>query len=500
MHERLDELKRRLGEVSDLRSASALLDWDQMVMMPPAGAAVRAHRQATLERVAHERFTDDRIGELLSDLAALEASLPPDSDDASLIRVTRRDWERARRIPADLAARLTQTASEAMEAWVAARADNNYSAFRPFLDRQLELKQEYIACFEPAADPYDHLLEDFEPGTSTAEVAAVFDRLKEVLVPVIAEMSAAGDEGGPGLGPGPFPEEGQRSIGLAAMTAFGFDTESFRLDTTVHPFCSSFATSDIRVTTRYQTDDLESLFSCMHEIGHGLYERGVSPALERTPLAHGCSSGLHESQSRLWENIVGRSHSFCRWLHPQLVATFPEALGGFSVEQLHRAVNRVQPSFIRVDADEVTYGMHIILRFDLERELMAGTLSTADLPDAWNTRFEEYLGLKVPEDRLGVLQDVHWSCGYFGYFPTYQLGNVMSVQIWEAAQAALPGLDEQFERGDFSALGTWLRENLYSLGRKLTPKETLARVAGGPIDPEPYLRYLQSKHGVGVAG
>ena len=496
MDERLEELRTRLGEVSDLRSASALLDWDQMVMMPPAGAAVRAHRQATLERVAHERFCDERIGELLEELADLEASLPTDSDDASLIRVTRREWEKARRIPADLAARLTQTASEAMEAWVSARADSDYARFRPWLDRQLELKQEYIACFEPAADPYDHLLDDFEPGTSAAEVATVFARLKEVLVPLISEVSVADDDGG--LGVGPFPEDAQRSIGLAAMTAFGFDADSFRLDSTVHPFCSSLAISDIRVTTRYQDDDLESLFSCMHEIGHGLYERGVSPSLERTPLAHGCYSGLHESQSRLWENIVGRSLPFCRWLHPQLVAAFPEALGGFSVERFHRAVNRVRPSYIRVDADEVTYGMHIILRFELERELIAGTLSTADLPDAWNTRFEEYLGLEVPEDRLGVLQDVHWSCGYFGYFPTYQLGNVMSVQIWEAARAVLPGLEERFERGDFSALGTWLRENLYSLGRKLTPKETLERVVGGPLDPEPYLRYLSEKHGVGT--
>jgi carboxypeptidase Taq len=497
LSEQLSELKMRLGEVSDLRSASSLLEWDQMVMMPPAGAAVRAHRQSTLERVAHERFTDERIGELIGDLEGLEASLPYDSDDASLIRVTRRDWEKARRVPADLAARLTQTASEAMEAWVAARAHGDYAAFRPWLDRQLELKQEYIACFEPTPDPYDHLLDDFEPGRTAAEVTAVFARLKEVLVPLISEVSAAGDGGG--LGSGPFPEEGQRSIGLAAMTAFGFDAESFRLDTTVHPFCSSFAISDIRVTTRYQEDDLESLFSCMHEIGHGLYERGVSPSLERTPLAHGCHSGLHESQSRLWENIVGRSLPFCRWLHPQLVATFPDALGSFSAEQLHRAVNRIEPSFIRVDADEVTYGMHIILRFELERELIAGTLSTADLPDAWNTRFQEYLGLEVPEDRLGVLQDVHWSCGYFGYFPTYQLGNVMSVQIWEAAKAALPSLEEQFEQGDFSALGAWLRENLYALGRKLTPKETLARVAGGPLDPEPYLRYLREKHAPGQA-
>ena len=466
-----------------------------MVMMPHAGAAVRADRLATLERVAHERFVDDRIGELVEELRELETSLPHDSDDASLIRVTRRDWEKARRVPADLAARLTKAASEGMEAWVAARAANAYAAFRPWLDHQLELKQEYISCFEPVADPYDILLEDFEPGTTTAEVQAVFEQLKEALVPLIA---AAGGDASGGIGDGPFPEEGQRSIGLAAMTAFGFDSESFRLDSTVHPFCSSFATSDIRVTTRYHARDLESLFSCMHEIGHGLYERGVSPALERTPLASGCWSGLHESQSRLWENVVGRSLPFCRWLHPQLVATFPDALGGLTLAQFHRAINRVQPSFIRVDADEVTYGMHIILRFELEQELVAGRLSTADLPEAWNARFEEYLGLAVPEDRLGVLQDVHWSCGLFGYFPTYQLGNVMSVQIWEAAQAALPGLDEQFAQGDFSGLGEWLRENLYSLGRKLTPKETLARVAGGPIDPEPYLRYLQSKHGASV--
>jgi len=497
MEEPIAELRRRLGEVSDLRSASAVLDWDQMVMMPPTGAAVRAERLATLERVAHERFVDDRIGELVDELGELESALPYDSDDASLIRVTRRDWEKARRVPAELAAAQTKAASEGMEAWAEARANDDYAAFRPWLDRHLELKREVIACYDPAEDPYDILLDDFEPGTTTAEVSTVFDRLRGELGPLIAEAvdDASGD-----IGTGPFPEDGQRALGLAVMTAFGFDPASFRLDTTVHPFCSSFATTDIRVTTRYNEDDLESLFSCMHEIGHGLYERGISPKLERTTLASGCSSGLHESQSRLWENVVGRSLPFCRWLHPQLVGTFPDALAGMTLEHFHRAINRVQPSFVRVDADEVTYGMHIILRFELEQELLAGRLSTADLPEAWNARFEEYLGLAVPDDRLGVLQDVHWSCGMFGYFPTYQLGNVMSVQIWEAAQAALPDLDESFERGDFSALGTWLRENLYSLGRKLTPKETLERVAGGPIDPEPYLRYLQSKHGAGVSG
>jgi carboxypeptidase Taq len=495
MDERLAELRLRLGEVSDLRSALALLDWDQMVMMPPAGAAVRAHRVATLERVSHERFIDPRIGELLDQLGDLEESLPYDSDDASLIRVTRRDWEKASRVPADLAAEQARAASEGMEAWVTAREQDDYASFRPWLDRHLDLKRQYIACFEPAGDPYDVLLDDYEPGMKTSEVEAVFDRLREELVPLIRETGGTVADD---LGRGPFPVESQEALGITVMTAFGYQPESFRLDPTVHPFCSSFGTSDIRVTTRYADHDLESLFSCMHEIGHGLYERGVSSALERTPLASGCSSGLHESQSRLWENVVGRSLPFCRWLHPYLVSVFPDALGGLSLARLHRAINKVQPSHIRVDADEVTYGMHIILRFELERELIAGTLSTADLPEAWNTRFEEYLGIPVPDDTLGVLQDVHWSSGLFGYFPTYQLGNVMSVQIWEAAKAALPEVEDRFEEGDFTDLGDWLRDNLYALGRKYTPRETLERVAGGPLDPEPYLRYLREKYATPV--
>ena len=495
MDENLAELKQRLGAVDDVRSAAGLLEWDQMVMMPPAGAAVRAERLATLERVAHERFIDDRVGELLEELRPLESSLPYDSDDASLIRVTRRDWEKARRVPPALAAEMTKAASEGMEAWVVARAENDYAAFRPWLDRHLELRREYVACFEPAPEPYDTLLDDFEPGMTTAEVRAVFDRLRAELVPLIA--AAATDDPDP-IPAGPFPEDAQRALGLRAMTAFGFNPTSFRLDSTVHPFCATFATTDIRVTTRYSPNDLESLFSCMHEMGHGLYEHGISPTLERTPLAGGCSSGFHESQSRLWENVVGRSLPFWRWFYPQAQAAFPGVLGDVPLDTFHRSINRVRRSFIRVDADEVTYGIHIILRFELEQELFAGTLSTADLPAAWNARFEEYLGLPVPEDRLGVLQDVHWSGGAFGYFPTYQLGNVMSVQIWEAARDALPDLEERFEQGDFSELAEWLRTNVYAFGRKLTPKEMLERVTGGRLDPEPYLRYLQSKYGAGV--
>ncbi len=496
MDPKLAELKRLLGDVDDLRSSSSVLEWDQLVMMPPAGAGVRAERIATLQRIAHERFTDDRVGELLDELRPLGESLPYDSDDACLIRVVRADWVKARRVPSDLAAEMAKTASEGMEAWAGARAANDFAAFRPWIDRHLELKHRYIDCFDPAAEPYDTLLDDYEPGTTTAEVRGVFERLKEELVPLIASCAA---EGGATLVPGPFPVQAQEQIALEAMTAFGFERESFRLDTTVHPFCTSFATSDIRVTTRYDERDLESLFNCLHEIGHGLYERGVSPSLERTTLAHGCSAALHESQSRLWENVVGRSLPFWRWFYPRVQSAFPELLEAVTLESFQRSVNRVRPTFIRVDADEVTYGLHIILRFELEQELLSGALSTADLPEAWNARFEQYLGLTVPEDRLGVLQDVHWSAGGFGYFPTYQLGNVMSVQIWEAARAALPGVEESFERGEFGDFGAWLQEHLYSLGRKLTPKETLERLVGGPLDAAPYLDYLRSKYAAGIA-
>jgi carboxypeptidase Taq len=391
---------------------------------------------------------------------------------------------------------MMKLSSEAMEAWVDARARSDYASFRPWLDRTLELKRRYIDCFEPEADPYDVVLDDFEPGMRTEEVRAVFDRLKEVLPRLLEEAAAAGDEA---VIRGPFPVEAQREVSLQLLRAWGFDDASWRLDPTVHPFCSSSGSHDIRLTTRYAEHDLTSLFTAMHEMGHGLYERGVGESLERTPLGTGCSSALHESQSRLWENVVGRSLPFWRWFYPRLQAAFPDALGEVELDRFHRSVNTVRRSFIRVDADEATYGLHIILRFELEQELLAGTLSTADLPEAWNARFRESVGIDVPADSQGVLQDVHWSGGAFGYFPTYQLGNVVSVQIWEQANAALPGLDEQIERGEFAGLAEWLRETVYRHGRKFTPQEMLERVVGGPIDAEPYIRYLESKFGSAVA-
>jgi carboxypeptidase Taq len=490
------ELRRRLAEVHDLRQATMLIEWDQLVKMPPLGAHVRAHQIATLESVSHERFTDPTIGRLLEELRPLEDSLDYDSDDASLIRVARRDWEKASRVPTELAAELALVSSEAQEVWATARADNDYASFRPWLDKNLELRKRYIDCFDETEEPYDVLLDDFEPGMKTSEVRTVFDRLKPELVALVAELAT---DDVPAYMRGPFDVAAQEQLGRDVLALFGLDEHSYRLDTTVHPFCLGIATHDIRVTTRYFNDDLHSLFSTMHECGHGLYEHGVSTSLERTPLCSGASSALHESQSRLWENVVGRSLAFWRGFYPRLQAAFPRSFGNVSVEDFYVALNRVSRSFIRVDADEVTYGLHIILRFELEQELISGAVTTADLPEAWNARFEELIGAEVPDNRVGVLQDVHWAFGGFGYFPTYQLGNVISAQIWERAREALPDLDAQIEAGELGMLGGWLRENLYTLGRKFTPQETLQRVVGGPLDPEPYVAYLKTKYRAGVA-
>ena len=492
MSDTLTELNRRLAEISDLHAAARLLDWDQMVMMPRGGASVRAEHIATVRRLAHELFIRDEVGTLLVELEDYADSLPADHDDACLIRVTRHDWDKARRVPPELEAELSRVSSESMEAWAEARTASDYAAFQPWLDRTLELKQRYLACFDAGDDPYDVFLDDFEPRMQTAEVRTVFERLKPELVELLAAADTSDAEP---FVHGRYPKGPQEALSLELMRAFGGTERSFRLDPTVHPFCTSFGTQDIRLTTRYVEDDLHgtSLFSTMHEAGHGVYEHGVSASLERTPLASGCSSALHESQSRLWENVIGRSLPFWRWFYPRVQDAFPETLRGVSLERFHREINRAQPSYIRVDADETTYGLHIILRFELEQDMLFGGLSTADLPDAWNTRFEELFGISVSEDRLGCLQDVHWSAGLFGYFPTYQLGNVLSVQIWERLLADLPDAYEQIERGDFDEIHGWLRETLYRHGRKFTPAETIERVAGGPIDPEPYLRYLRDK-------
>ena len=472
---RFAELRRRLGEVEDLRKARQLLQWDLETMMPPAGADVRAEQLGTLARLAHELFVTDEVGTLLEELRPYEESLPYDSDEASLVRVTRRDYERAHRVPAELRAEIVRAGAHGIKAWQEARAANDYARFGPALERNLELQGRYVDCLDDGGDRYDVLVAEHEPGLTTVDVERVFEPLKAGLVPLVTGLEPpTGDA---------LEADGGPEVVRGVLRRLGFDGEWGRVDHSVHPFASSFGHGDVRLTT-YADGGLRAVYAALHEFGHGLYERGVSPALERTPVGEGASSAVHESQSLLWENLVGRSAPFAGWLAGVLAV---------DADALHRTVNRVERSLIRVDADPITYSLHIVFRFELERELLAGSLAAADLRDAWNERVAGYLGHDVPDDRRGVLQDIHWADGLMGYFPSYALGHVASVQIWERARADLPGLDEDLGRGDFAPLVDWLREHVHRHGRKFTTLETLERAAGAPFDPEPLLAHVRAK-------
>ncbi|HWJ33113.1 MAG TPA: carboxypeptidase M32 [Gaiellaceae bacterium] len=479
----LDRLKAILAEIADLKHAESIADWDSRVSMPSEGAAARAEMLATLTRFIHERLVSDEVGALLDEVGDVD-----DEVDAAVVRVTRREWERARRVPGDLVAELAHAAGIAVAAWDKAKAASDFESFVPHLERQLELKLHYIGCFPEVQTPYDVLLDDYEEGTTTADVAHVFARLKDELVPLIEQHADAGPEL-----QGPFPLERQKDACRWVLDAFGWDPASWRIDETPHPFASKPGARDIRLTTYTSDSDLTSLFSTMHEFGHGVYEFDIDESLARTPLATGTSSMIHESQSRLWENLVGRSRGFWRWFYPQLQPLFADRLGTVDEESFVRAISAIRPGLIRGDADEVTYGLHIILRFELEQELLAGEVAVRDLPEVWNARMKQYLGVDVPDDAHGVLQDMHWSAGLFGYFPTYQLGNVASVQIWERVRADLGDVEEHFARGEFGQLREWLREHIYHHGSVYPPRELLRRVTGSDLDPEPYLTYLRAK-------
>ncbi len=495
-HSSFLDLKTRLAEIHDLSRVSSLLGWDQAVTMPPGGAAVRAEQMATVGRIAHERLTSPEVGRLLDDLIAYEESLPYESDEASLIRVTRYDYERARQVPTELRTEMTRVASLSRNAWAAARASSDFAAFLPFLQQTIDLKKRYIDCFEPAAEPYDVLLDEFERGLPTAEVRGIFTQLKQAVVPLIAAVAERADAVDDSCLYGHFPIPQQREFCLLVLRQFGYTDQEWRFDPTAHPFATNTGLGDIRLTTRYYEDNIApSVFGSMHECGHGLYEHGIDSALERTPLCRGTSLGIHESQSRLWENLVGRSREAWTCFLPSLKAAFPGQLDSVDLETFYRAINKVKPGLIRVEADELTYGLHVVLRFELEQEMLSGAIPLAELPEAWNARMKSYLGVDVPDVASGVLQDVHWSLGYVGYFPTYVLGSIASAQIWDRASAAIPSLSEQIARGEFSPLREWLRQNLHRHGRKFTPKETLKKVTGSDIvDVGPYVGYLTKKY------
>lgn len=496
MQDKLDELRKRLGEVSDLTRAASVLSWDQQTYMPPGGARARAEQMSTLRRIAHERFTDPAVGALLSDLAPYAESLPYESEEASLIRVARRDYDKAVKLPAALVAAVAVAGSQAFQAWHTAKPASDFAAFAPFLKQNLELRREVAKCLGYTDHIYDPLLDQYEPGMKTDQVARIFAEVREGLVPLVHAIAEKGDGVDDSFLHQPFADQAQWDLGLAAARLIGYSFERGRQDRSPHPFTTTFSTGDVRMTTRVQPDYFSpAFFATMHEGGHALYNQGTPPGLERTPLAGGASLGVHESQSRLWENLVGRSRAFWKFFLPQAQAMFPAQLGGVTPEAMYRAVNRVRPSLIRVEADEVTYNLHIMIRFELENALLEDRITVADAPAAWNSKMQEYLGITPPNDAQGILQDIHWAYGNFGYFPTYSLGNLLAAQWFDRIRRDLPDLEHQFRQGQFAPLLEWLQTNLYQHGRKFTLNELASRITGEPLQTHFLIDYLKTKFG-----
>ncbi len=496
MEKRLAELKLRLREISDLESAGAVLAWDQTTYMPAGGSKARGRQMATLSRLAHEKLCDAAVGHLLDELRLFEESLPYESDDASLIRITRHDYERAILVPPSLQAQVLQHGADSFQAWNRARPENDFAAVAPYLEKTIELSLQMADCFPGCEHPADPLIDLSDQGMTARAISGLFGELREELVPLARAVAAQTPPEDEFLFDC-YPPDEQLDFGLRIIGDYGYDFNRGRQDLTSHPFMISFSINDVRITTRVNGNDLkDALFSTLHEAGHGMYEQGVAEGLESTPLAGGASSGVHESQSRLWENIVGRSHELWSHYYPDLQAQFPDQLCGVSLSAFHRAINRVEPSLVRTEADELTYNLHVMIRFDLELALLEGRLSVMDLPEAWHARYRNDLGLCAADDINGVLQDVHWYWGLVGgAFQGYTLGNIMSGAFYEAAQAALPELAQQIAHAEFAPLHGWLRENIYQHGRKFTPDELVQRITGGSLTIEPYMRYLREKYG-----
>jgi carboxypeptidase Taq len=489
------QLTDRLAEVADLNYISALLDWDQQTYMPPSGSANRGHQLATLQQIAHNKFVSDEIGQLLDDLQPYATQHDPDSFEARLIQVTKRRYDKEVRISAEWVADFAMTTTAAHEAWAKARAENDFPHFQPHLERLLDLAHRYAEFFTPYEHVYDPLLDIFEPGMKTTDVKAIFNALRPQQVDLIRKI-ASKPQVEDGFMHLTYDEQKQWDVGVEIISKMGFDWQRGRQDKTLHPFTNSLGWGDVRITTRVYPNHMSSaLFGTLHEAGHAMYAMGSDASLDRTPLFDCSSSGLHESQSRMWENLVGRSYPFWQHFYPCLQEAFPSQLGNVSLEAFYKGINKVQPSTIRVEADEATYNLHIMLRMELEIALMENKLAVRDLHVAWNDRFQEYLDIIPPNDTDGVLQDVHWSAGLIGYFPSYALGNLIGAQLMERIDADIPDLPEQIRRGEFNSWLGWLHDKVHRHGAKYEPQELIQRVTGSKIDPAPYMRYLNQKYG-----
>ena len=495
MGEKLEHLKSHMATTIDLMHAAALLSWDQEVYMPPQGVEARSQQLATLSTLAHQMFTSDETGELLAEAEAEVAGMDYDSDEASNVRVTRREYDQHTKLPTSLVSEMSLTASQAFAAWRQAREKQDYALFEPHLQKIVDLNRRKADYLGYEAHPYDALLGLFEPGMTTAQVEALFEPLKQGLIPLIQAITAQPQVDDHFLTEPEYDVERQWEFTMLLLRKMGYDFRRGRQDKAPHPFTINFANRDVRVTTRLHPHrPLSAIFGSAHEGGHALYEQGSPDKFERSVLAGGASMGVHESQSRLWENQVSRGKAFWSYYYPILQAFFPEQLEGIPFWEFYRAVNKVEPSFIRVEADEVTYNLHIFVRFELEKSLLTGELSVADLPDAWNAKYQAYLGITPPNDALGCLQDVHWSHGDIGYFPTYTLGNLISAQLYAQIKQEVPGLEDGYRNGEFAPLLTWLREKIHRHARKFTAAELLQRAIGQELDARPLLEYFYQKY------
>ena len=492
---KMTQLVELAAELEDLNHISAVLGWDQQVNMPPGGAEERGLQLSALGRIAHEKFTSDEVGKLIADLEQEVGDLNAETDEARMVKVTKRAYEKQTKIPLPRLMEFIQVTTMAHEHWVNAKTESDFSIFQPYLEKIVDLRKGYADLFKPYDHVYDVLLDDYEPGMKTAEVKDIFNQLRPQQVELLQAIAEKAPPDNSFLKQY-YKEEHQEIIGRYVITRFGYDWHRGRLDLAAHPFTTEFGLGDVRITTRYLKDDAGSaLFSTMHEAGHGMYAQGVAQKYNRHPLSGAASLAIHESQSRLWENLIGRSKEFWSFFYPSLQMLFPQYLGNVSRENFYRGINKVEPSLIRVEADEATYNMHIMLRLEIEIGLMEGTIEVADLPTIWNTKMEEYLGITPPNDALGVLQDVHWSGGMIGYFPTYALGNLASVQLWDKMVSDHPNVPDEIAQGKFDTILGWMREHVHQYGSKFEPQEIMIKATGSKITPEPYIQYLKTKYG-----
>jgi len=490
----LTELKTIINEISDINNASAVLGWDQETYMPKGGIGDRANQLATLSKLSHQKFTSEKVGELIARAKIEVQEQHPDSDNKRLVKVLDRNYQKSVKVPASLVKEMSKASSMGQQAWAEAREKSDFLLFEPHLKKIVDLCREYANIFEPFDHIYDSLLDDFEPGLKTADVKEIFEKLRPKQIELIRKISEKVEIDNSFLYQ-KFDEKKQWDFGINVITKFGYDWNRGRQDKSTHPFTTNFGIGDVRITTRIEPEYLPSgLFGSMHEAGHAIYEQGIAHKLARTPIGGGASLAIHESQSRMWENLVGRSLPFWEYFYPLLQKTFSKQLGNIKLSDFYKGINKVKPSLVRVEADEATYNMHVMLRLEIEMGLVEGSIDVKDLSEIWNAKMQEYLGVVPGNDTEGVLQDIHWSMGAIGYFSTYAIGNLVSAQLWECINKDISNLPDQLRKGDFLELLDWLRKNLHQHGAKFEPQELVQRITGSKITPEPYINYLNKKY------